>query len=232
MKTFTIALLLLPAMLLGEEILFEDDFSDGYADGWMPLYAEGTYFVNDGFRYDISYDGENDVDPCVIRGDSSSIYMTVNDYSVLLEGIGHAPSDFIGIFIRGSLSHTGYVMWLRFSSNNVDIFRHDGPGVWSPIASISHDVNLEEYYWLRFECDGDDLRGKVWQGEPGDEPAEWLVTVVDGTWDNYGFAGFVTGKYYSNGSSHAELDNVVVTSLDPGALDQTTWAHIKATLLQ
>lgn len=85
MKKFTIALLILPAILFAEDILFQDDFSDGNADGWIAMFGEGSYFVNDSLRYDISYTGTEYVYPCVIRGDSSSIYMTENNYSVVLE---------------------------------------------------------------------------------------------------------------------------------------------------
>ena len=153
--------------------------------------------------------------------------MTTNNYSVLLEGIGHDPSDYICVFIRGTFMHTGYVLYLRFDDDEVNILRHDGEGQWTFIATAYLPCSLEEFYWMRFECEGDNLRGKVWQGTPGDEPADWLITATDGTHSNYGFMGFMTGRYSAAGSSDAELDNVVVTSL-PLALEQSTWAGIKS----
>ncbi len=227
MKFLFILLVLVP-VLTAQVVLFTDDFSDSNADGWLVLMPEGTYLVNDSLRYQISYTGTEDIDPCVVRGDSAGIYMTTNNYSVLLEGVGHDPSDYICVFIRGTLNHTGYVLYLRFDYNDVCILRHDGPGQWIFLATESHTCSLEEFYWIRFECEGENLRGKVWQGTPGDEPADWLITTIDGTHTNYGFMGFLTGRYYAQGSSDAELDNVVVTSVEPGALEQSTWAGIKA----
>lgn len=168
------------------------------------------------------------MDPAVVRGDNAVIYMTTNDYSVLLEGVGHDPSDYIGIYLRGTLIHTGYTLWLRYDLNDVCIFSHDGIGDWTIIEIENYSQALEEFYWMRFECDGSALRGKVWQGTPGDEPAEWLITTTDDTYDNCGFMGFATGRYYSMGDSDAEVDNVVVTTIPPVALDQSTWAGIKS----
>ncbi len=227
MKILFIVLAVLAPVLTAQVVLFEDDFSDGNASGWYPLAAEGVYFVNDSLRYQMQYTGSMDVDPGVVRGDSAGIYMSTNNYSVLLEGVGHAPSDYIGVFIRGTFIHTGYALWLRYDYNEVNIFRHNGIGSWTSIADVYMPIALEEFYWMRFECEGSDLRGKVWQGTPGDEPADWLIEATDGTWNNYGFMGFITGRYYAQGNSDAELDNVVVTSL-PLALEHSTWAVIKS----
>ncbi len=230
MKMFTIALLILPAVLLSQDILFQDDFTDGIPDGWMPLFGEGTYFVNDSLRYDISYTGPNYVTPAVVRGDSASIFMTVNDYSVLLESVVHSPSAYVGIYLRGTLGHTGYGMWTRYSDNDILIFRHDGPGDYTTIGSIGFPLAYGEHYWLRFQCEGALMSCKAWQGTVGDEPAAWMLSVFDYAWDNNGFMGYVTGQYSSSpGNSHAEFDNVVVTSVEPQILSQTTWAAIKAT---
>ncbi len=229
MKILTVVLLVLSTVLFSQEILFEDDFSDGTADGWIPLFGEGTYFVNDSLRYDISYTGTNYVTPAVIRGDSASIYMSLNDYSVLLEGIAHSPSAYIGIYLRGTLAHTGYSMYGRYDFNDIVILRHDGPGSHTFLDLISFPLVYDEHYWLRFQCEGDTLRGKVWQGSAGDEPAAWLLTAFDAAYDDYGFMGFVTGRYSSSpGDSHAEFDNVVVTAVEPVAYEQSTWGMIKS----
>jgi hypothetical protein len=153
--------------------------------------------------------------------------MTTNNYSVLLEGVGHAPSDYIGVFLRGTFAHTGYVLFLRYGYDDLVISRHDGVGQWTFISIVSYPIELEEFYWIRFECEEDILRGKVWQGTAGDEPAEWMITAQDATHSNYGFMGFLTGRYYAQGNSDAELDNVVVTSF-PLALEHSTWAGIKS----
>lgn len=227
MKTLIIVLLVLSTVLFSLDTLFVDDFSDGTPDGWMPLFGEGTYFVNASQRYDISYTGTNHVTPAVVRGDSANIYMTVNDYSVLLEAICHSPSDYIGIYARGTLAHTGYVMWMRYDVNEIHIFRHDGPSNWTSIGEVAFTLTYDEHYWIRFECEGGTLRCKAWQGLQGDEPSGWILTAFDYTWDDYGFMGFVTGQY-GEGDSHAEFDNVVVTAVEPSALEQSTWSTIKA----
>ncbi len=56
---------------------------------------------------------------------------------------------------------------------------------------------------------------------------DWMITAIDSTYNNFGFMGFITGRYDDDGSSDAKLDNVVVTSL-PLALHQSTWAGIKS----
>ncbi len=229
MQTLTTVLLVLSTVLSSQVVLFEDDFNDGNADGWIPLFGEGTYFVNDSLRYDISYTGTNDVTPAVIRGDSASIYMSVNDYSVLLEGIGHSPSAYIGIYSRGTLAHTGYSMYGRYEYDDIIILRHDGPGSYIFLSLTTFPLAYDEHYWMRFQCEGDTIRCKVWQGLPGDEPASWLLTAFDSTYDDYGFMGFVTGRYSSSpGDSHAECDNVVVTAVELQAFEQSTWGMIKS----
>lgn len=229
MNKFSIALLFLPALLLSQVILFQDDFSDGNPDGWITLFPEGVYFVNDSLRYDISYTGANNVDPTVVRGDSASLYMTVNDYSVLAEGIAYNPSDFLGIFLRGTMGQTGYTVFLRPLYNDLCIFRHDGPDIRTVLGTMDFPNNIGQFYWIRFQCEDNLLSAKAWQGEVSDEPANWLLTAVDSVYDNYGFAGFSTGRY-GLGSSHAEFDNFVVTSLEPINLEQRSWAGIKSAL--
>ncbi len=222
------AVLALPGLLSAETILFHDDFNDGDAVGWIPMFGEGTYFVNSSFRYELSYSGPNNVDPCTVRGDSLGIYMCVSDYSVVLEGICHDPSDFIGVFLRGTFAETGYALFLRYPYQDLSIMRHDGPGVHIPLKDVSFNLEYEANYWIKFQCEGNSLTGKVWQGTVEDEPAEWTIATTDATYSNCGFAGFVTGNVYS-GDSHAEFDNVMVTT-DYVALEAFTWGAIKATV--
>ena len=129
-----------------------------------------------------------------MRGDSAGIYMTTNNYSVLLEGVGHDPSAYIGVFLRGTFSHTGYTLFLRYGYNDLVILKHDGEVEWVLLSIENISLSLEEFYWIRFECEEDNLRGKVWQGTAGDEPAEWMITAQDATFSNYGFMGFITGR--------------------------------------
>lgn len=224
-----LAAALITGLAFAQGTLFEDDFNDGDAIGWIAIFSEGNHFVNDSLRYEISYDGMNAIDPCVVRGDSAGIYMTTNNYSVLLEGIGHDPSDYIGVYLRGTLGHTGYGLYLRFGFDDICIMRHDGPDNYTLIGSVGYTCSLDEFYWMRFECEDNTLKGKVWQGAAGDEPGDWMIISFDNSYANYGLMGFLTGRYSSTpGSSHAQVDNVTVTGFPPSqALEQITWAGIK-----
>jgi hypothetical protein len=96
------------------------------------------------------------------------------------------------------------------------------------LAISSFTLSLDEPYWMRFECNQDTLRAKVWEGSVGDEPGSWMLTATDTTYCNCGFMGFTTGHVTSVGDCQAELDNVVVTSLEPLGLETSSWASIKS----
>jgi len=72
---FALLIIAVPA-LQAQAILFEDDFSDGNADGWTEWDPDGTYEVNADLRYQLSYPGTGDVDPIAVRGDVDDIYMS------------------------------------------------------------------------------------------------------------------------------------------------------------
>jgi len=225
MKILAIVLLVLSTVLFSQDILFEDDFNDGNADGWIIIQPEGTYVVNDSLRYDLSYYGSNVVSPSVARGDSAIIYMSVQNYSILVECIPHLPSVALGVGVRFSLGDYGYVCWIWPSYNDIDIWRHDGSGSWISLGSETFSFNWDEAYWIRFECDGGTLRARAWQ-HPNPEPTEWDITVSDSTY-TMGCIALVASGGGSGGPAWGEFDNVVVTSL-PNALEHSTWSQIKA----
>ena len=226
MKNLTIVLLVLSTVLFSQTILFEDDFNDGDAIGWMIVQPEGYYYVNDSLRYDISYDGSNQVSPAVARGDSASLFMTVQDYSVLVECIPHQPSIALGIGLRFSLGDFAYVCWIWPDFDDIDIWRHDGVGSYLVLGSVPYSFDWDESYWVRFECEGGTLRAKAWE-DPDPEPSEWALTVFDYTYINNGCVGLTASAGSSGGPAWGEFDNVVVTTIT-SALDQTTWSQIKA----
>ncbi len=228
MKTLTIALLVLSTVLFSQDILFEDDFNDGDAIGWIIVRPEGNYFVNESLRYDISYDGTGQVPPTVARGDSASLFMTVQDYSVLAECIPHLPSLLVGVGVRYSLGDYGYIWCLWADGLSFLILRIDGgPENWEDLGSIYCPIDWDEHYWVRFECDGGTLRAKVWQ-DPDPEPAGWMLEVSDTTYINNGCVVLYATQANGIGPAWAEFDNVVVTTITPGALEQSTWALIKS----
>lgn len=72
--------------------------------------------------------------------------MTTNNYSVLLEGVGHDPSAYIGVFLRGTFSHTGYTLFLRYGYNDLVILKHDGEVEWVLLSIENISLSLEEFY--------------------------------------------------------------------------------------
>lgn len=225
---FTFIMVTVPA-IQAQTILFEDDFNDGNADGWTELEPEGTYIVNDSLRYELSYPGTGNVDPVVVRGDSANYYMTTTDYSVLVEVIAHDPTDYSGVAVRVMGFFTGYVAWIRYEYDDICIFRHDAPESYVILAySSCGPLEYGEAYWVRFECEGSVLRAKLWQGTVGDEPASWLLSAVDNTYLNNGCMAMIS-SHDNGGSCDSEFDNVVVTAVEPGALNQETWAAVKST---
>lgn len=227
------ATVLLLAALAGTcraEILFEDDFSDGNADGWTEYsnYPDSaSYYVEDGWYhlkntyaggFSASYNGN-------VEG-SSPHQMSVPDYSFICRAMAYPGAQHVGFAVRfqSPLSgQNGYVMWLRYMQNDVVIWRHIG-GVTQQLAWGGYELDYEDEYWVRVEVSGDLIRGKVWQGELSDEPAEFLVSGSDDTFSEPGSIGMVCHSY-GTGLKHAALDHVIVTG--PFDLSAYTWGGIK-----
>jgi len=214
-------------MLCYADILFEDDFDDGNADGWIELVAGPVYEVNGLLRYEMSFSSPENVDAVAANSDIPG-QMSVPDYSILVEILAHDPCDEIAACTRvtvGGPASTGYLAMLRFDIGEVSIKRFDGSG-WINLAQTSFSLDFEELYWLRFECVGDSLLAKVWQGTSGDEPAEWLLTISDGTYAEPGYFALLAAAW-GGGSYDGEFDNVCV-STPTLSLISTTWSAIKA----
>lgn len=215
-------------MLCYADILFEDDFDDGDADGWIEFIPEATYEVNELFRYEMSFEGSENIDAVSANSDIPG-QMSVPDYSVLVDVLAHDPCDEIAACVRlviGGTSSTSYLAMLRFDIGEVSIKRYDGTGFWVDLAQTSFFLDYEQLYWLRFECVGDSLLAKVWQGASGDEPDEWLLTVSDGTYAEPGYFALLAAAW-GGGSYDGEFDNVCV-STPTLSLISTTWSAIKA----
>lgn len=93
---------------------------------------------------------------------------------------------------------------------------------WSPLPRIRHDVKFnydpDKWYTMKFEVrpDGDraHLRGKIWPRDE-DEPAEWLIDVVDSCPNTEGSPGLYA--YSTNTTSKSDgpenyYDNFKVTN--------------------
>ena len=232
MKLLAAALALIVSIPIAQTILFEDDFNDGNADGWYEYSTPATYQVNDSLRYEMSYFGSANVYAFSVRGDNG-MTMSVEDYSVRLEMITHWPTPLAGTEVRLDADNTtSYTFYLNFTEGNCYIGRYDGPSNWtmlSPPYVFTSGLRYSVPYWIRFECEGNALRAKVWQGTTGDEPAAWLISRWDYTYLNNGCMGLATCGHPPEFDFQVEYDNVMVTSI-PNALQQTTWGSIKAAM--
>lgn len=229
MRGIVLSGLLLISTIALADILFEDDFNDGNADGWMEIVPEATYEVNADLRYEFSFDGPENVDAISANYDGPG-YMTVPDYSVRAEAIAHDPCDEIAIILRGSSEDTtGYFGMLRFDIGEASIRRLGAGPSWIVLASTSLNLVYEQSYWIRFECLGNMLYMKTWQGAIEDEPEEWLLSVEDETYTDPGFFALMAAAY-GGGSYDGEFDNVCVTA-PTQYFEHLTWGFIKATSL-
>lgn len=227
MKFLLTLLIITVPVLQAQTILFEDDFSDGDADGWTEWNPDGTYEVNTDLRYQLSYPGTEDVDPIAARGDVGGTYMSTSNYSVRAKIIAHDPSDYSAIGVRMVGLLQGYVAFLRYDYNDVAILRHESEFVYSFLGTMPcGELNFDEPYWLRFKCDNQYLMVKVWEGTSFQEPDEWLLIVSDTYFSNYGCM-ILGAVHHDEGACDVEFDNVQVIGY-PDALEQSTWAGIKA----
>lgn len=95
--------------------------------------------------------------------------------------------------------------------------------------------------WVRGQCVGSQLRGKLW-ADGDDEPAEWTVTTEDSELTTGRGLGFMTFRFSGNsnpGALYVEYDDITITALEfVGAVSQwplrwnkrgtNAWAPIQA----
>ncbi len=78
-----------------------------------------------------------------------------------------------------------YALMISPLDNTVMIGRYNeamqvlAPDTWSYFAQAGFDFDLEVDYWVQFYLKEGDLKVKIWEGELGDEPTEWLAEGVD-----------------------------------------------------
>jgi len=172
-----IAALLLTGLMVNADVLFEDDFNDGNADGWLQ-WTSG-YGVNAQYnvieeQYVLSNSGSGWLPAAAHNGDQGGM-MSVADYSILAQ-ITPVNCFRAGILARGYVpSFTGYLLVIIPSTNTFGISRLTSSGPQS-IASITMPLYHNQTYWVRFQVEGSYLSGKIWQGTADDEPADWQVS--------------------------------------------------------
>ena len=225
-----ITVLIVTSICVSQTIYFEDDFEDGNADGWFEFPSGGTYEVNGEKRYQMSYVGSTNDYCLALRGDVDSVTMSVPDYSVCVEIRGHYPTNIAGVNLRFNVADsTSYACYLNWDLGSFYIGRYDSFYTWTTLTvhSVPGGLNYDTPYWMRFECEDQNLRAKLWQGTAGDEPSMWLLMAVDYTYNANGCIDLDTSGNTPNFDFDVEFDNVTVTP-PLTALEQTTWGGIKA----
>lgn len=223
-----IALTLTISVLMSAELIyFSDDFNDGNADGWTELATGAQYEVNGDLRYQITA-GAGVGDASTYNADGPD-GMSVSDYSICAEFCVHSPTHGASFFARyDKSSETGYSIYFRVHADQIRIYRHDPS--FTELVQVDFPFEYDQLYWARFNCNGDSLMGKVWQGELADEPSSWLIAASDSTYTYSGYFMLSAINLTAQNGIDGEFDNVVVSEPVPQIVQATTWADIKITL--
>ena len=228
MKTLAFLMVLVP-MVFAQDVLFEDDFDDGNANGWFEMVTGATYEVNGAFRYELSYSGIDSIYALTYRGDLGGS-MSDSNYSVLVETITHEPTGKTGLNIRfDPVTFSGYALYLNYATGNYYILRYDSFTSYVMLGSYlpyQGGFVYDTAYWIRFECLNDHLRAKIWTGPVSPEPDYWMIVRVDDTYQNNGCLDLESLRDPSGTYFDTEFDNIVVTSF-PVSLESSTWGAIK-----
>ena len=101
------------------------------------------------------------------------------------------------------------------------------PKNWTYFGQGTYTFALNVYYYFKFYLNGGDLKAKVWEGYPEDEPSTWYIEATDPD-------PRVTGKYTMfgllgtpPGGDEIVLDDIVVTAASANAVNEKS--HSPAT---
>lgn len=209
------------------DILFSDDFEDGNPDGWTPLATGASYFVSGGWYHMLHSEAEN----CTAgsyNGDQGGV-MSVANYSFLTEI--YPREGQAGPIVRyDSSAGAGYWFVLNPEADAVALVIMSQSGSPDVLATEFISLSYLDYYWMRIEVSGSLLGGKVWQGNPGDEPEEWLITASDASITSPGSICLYAFDMEAGGTAtvHNDYDNIEVSDQVTLHLEGVTWAGIKA----
>lgn len=181
------ALVLAAAAAVCAEVLVEDDFDDGNADGWLEIPTGATYEVVDG-RYHFYQASTDTVYAGSVTGDLYGA-MSVPDYSVRAE-VEIAAGLMGGVVSRFDMfSASGYMLGLLTEGGGVLAINRIDEGVPTVLAYTMTEVTHGQEYWVRFEVSDSLLGAKIWTGDVSEEPQTWNLTVTDGSYSDPGSAG-------------------------------------------
>lgn len=232
MKVLIASLIIFSGILANADTLFEDNFSDGNADGWSAWTsgygANAQYNVIDQ-EYVLSNSGSGWIPAAAHNGDQGGI-MSTADYSIVAQ-ITPVSCFRAGILARGYIpTFTGYLLVIIPSQNTFGISKLTSSGPVS-IASISMPLSFNETYWVRFELEGTSISGKIWQGAVEDEPSEWQLNCTNSLYSEPGRMGAFCCNFGTDEKAllTVKYDNIFVFGAG-SSLDQITWASVKHTI--
>lgn len=206
------------------QVLFQDDFNDGNADGWHEIsmieydVVDGMYRMYGGYEenHGISYNGDD-------QG-----YMSTPDYSSVCR-IVPQTGVFFGMLVRFSEENNYNIMIvLSMQHQSMRIYKWD----WGDIYLLDDEpfaVEPDQEYWIRCEVAGEFFGGKAWTGDLWDEPDDWLVSASDTLSSPGSLALWCTG-ITSDVSLSCMFDDVQIT-VPISALKSSTWAEVKGAFL-
>lgn len=93
------------------------------------------------------------------------------------------------------------------------------PTTWAYLGEAPYAFDLDVFYWVKFYLKDAEFKVKVWEGDPEDEPADWLIEATDSE-------PRVTGKFNMfslmgnpPGGDEFYLDDIVLVSTGPTAVE-------------
>lgn len=101
---------------------------------------------------------------------------------------------------------------------------------WTVLGQGAYAFELEVDYRVKYYLKEGDLKVKIWEGEPEDEPADWLLEGVDpeprvtGTFTGWGVIGAPPTTADLSDGDQMILDDIEVWGFGPVAVDQTPQA--------
>ena len=208
------------------DTLIYDDFDDGIADGWVEIPTGAAYEVEGG-RYHFSHTAPDTAMAASLTGDLFGL-MTVPSYSIRTQ-IEIESGDITGITARYDIfDNSGYAVTLLTEYGGILAISRMDQGVLEILTFTFTSIVQGQEYWVRFELNGSDIGAKIWTGST--EPASWLLTVVDTTYQNPGSVGLLSIDENSGGTAalSAWFDEFLVEDELTLSLSPNTWAAIKS----
>ena len=228
-------------------VLFQDDFSDGNADGWFQV-GSPDYTVENS-QYHFSGGGAVN-DATSYRGEQGET-MSTPDYS-LTSDVRIDVGTFGGCMVRYRQDGPyNLLLVLGLPQQSLNLYRWHWDSI-ELLDSYSMTVLEDTYYTIRFQCSENTFSGRAWETGMA-EPDDWQVWSQDTLSTPGAAALFCAGVFKSSGSAQDEcsatfngnsfcagvfkggsrvymscwFDNVIVEDPEPWALIPFTWAEIK-----